>query len=63
MERTRAAALLTVERPAPDVVRDERAALVMVYGEVLAARREAGAEPPDLLGVPSDAQSPPCAAA
>ncbi|MBC8090853.1 MAG: CHAT domain-containing protein [Pseudonocardia sp.] len=49
MERTRAAALLAVERPAPAVVRDERAALAMVYAEIVEARRDSGVEPGPLL--------------
>jgi tetratricopeptide (TPR) repeat protein/CBS domain-containing protein len=44
VERTRAAASLTVEAPAPDAVRDERAALAAVQAELAAARREGTAQ-------------------
>jgi tetratricopeptide (TPR) repeat protein len=44
-ERTRAVALLTVEPPAPEEVRDERAALAAVHSEIQTVRRESGTEP------------------
>jgi tetratricopeptide (TPR) repeat protein len=49
-ERTRAVALLTVEPPAPDDVREERAELAAVHAELGAARRESGTEPAVLAG-------------
>ncbi|MDN5856488.1 MAG: CHAT domain-containing protein, partial [Actinomycetia bacterium] len=48
-ERTRSAALLAVEPPAPDAVRDERAELAAVYGELVTARRNSGADPAALI--------------
>lgn len=48
VERTRAAALLTTDPPAPEAVRDERAALAAVHAEQAAIRRESGVEPPEL---------------
>lgn len=48
-ERTRSAALLAVEPPAPDDVRDERAELAVVYADLVAARRASGAEPAALV--------------
>jgi tetratricopeptide (TPR) repeat protein len=45
VERTRAVALLTVEPPAPDDVREERAELAAVHAELVTARRESGTEP------------------
>jgi CHAT domain-containing protein len=48
MERTRAAALLTVEPPAPQEVRHELAELRAVHTELAQALRETGAEPAGL---------------
>ena len=48
MERTRAVALLTVEPPAPEAVRDELAELRAVHLELAQALRETGAEPAGL---------------
>jgi len=48
MERTRAAALLTVEPPAPEAVRDELAELRAVHLELAQALRETGVEPAGL---------------
>ncbi len=45
MERTRAIALLTVDPPAPDDVREERAELAVVHAELVAAWRDTGTEP------------------
>ncbi len=45
VERTRAVALLSVEPPAPDDVREERAELAALYAELVAARGEPGTEP------------------
>ncbi len=50
MERTRAAALLAVEPPAPDAVRGELAELAGVHAELAQAVRDTGAEPPELVG-------------
>jgi tetratricopeptide (TPR) repeat protein len=49
MERTRAAALFTVEPAATEGLEDELAALQVVEAELAQARRESGAEPPELL--------------
>jgi len=49
MERTRAAALLTVEPPAHEAVREELTELAAVHAELSQARRESGAEPAELL--------------
>lgn len=49
LERTRAAALLTVEPATADVVRDELAELATVHEEIGAARRASGADPDELL--------------
>jgi hypothetical protein len=49
VERIRAAALLTVEPPAPDIVREERAELAAVQAELITARRETGTEPAELI--------------
>ncbi|HXV94494.1 MAG TPA: CHAT domain-containing protein [Pseudonocardia sp.] len=48
-EQTRAAGLLAVAPPAPEAVTEERAALRALHAELAEARRENGAEPPDLL--------------
>lgn len=48
-EQTRAAALLAVDPPAPDAVREERAELAAVQAELVEARRATGAEPAELL--------------
>ncbi|OLT11017.1 hypothetical protein BJF78_27970 [Pseudonocardia sp. CNS-139] len=56
-ERTRAAALLTVDPPAPDAVREERATLAALHQELVETRRETGAEPPDLLARQADAEA------
>lgn len=48
-ERIRAAALLSVEPPAPDDIQEERAELAAVHTELAAARRETGTEPPALM--------------
>lgn len=48
-ERTRSAALLTVEPPAPDTVRDERDALARVHADLVAARRDDVADPAPLI--------------
>jgi tetratricopeptide (TPR) repeat protein len=47
-ELTRAAALLTVEPPAPDAVRNELGELRAVHTELAQALRETGAEPAEL---------------
>lgn len=49
VERTRSAALLAVEPPAPDAVRDERAELALVYAELVGTRRAGGVEPAALV--------------
>jgi tetratricopeptide (TPR) repeat protein len=49
MERTRAAALFTVEPAATEGLEEELAALQAVDAELGQARRESGAEPPELL--------------
>lgn len=56
MERIRAAALLTVEPPAPDIVREDRAELAAVQSELVLARRETGVEPAALLARQSAAE-------
>ncbi|MCV2489841.1 CHAT domain-containing protein [Geodermatophilus sp. YIM 151500] len=48
MERTRAAALLTVEPPAPDDLQDEFTELRLVQAELAEARRGTGEEPVEL---------------
>ncbi|RFU21660.1 CHAT domain-containing protein [Geodermatophilus marinus] len=48
MERTRAAALLTAEPPAPDGLPADLAELRLVHAELAQALRETGQEPPDL---------------
>ncbi len=49
MERTRAAALFTVEPAATEGLEEELAALRVVDAELAQARRDSGAEPPELL--------------
>jgi tetratricopeptide (TPR) repeat protein len=49
MERTRAAALFTVEPAVTEGLEEELAALQAVDAELAQARRESGAEPPELL--------------
>ncbi|HET6751818.1 MAG TPA: CHAT domain-containing protein, partial [Actinomycetes bacterium] len=49
MERTRAAALLAVEPAATEGLEEELAALQLVGAELAQARRDSGAEPPELL--------------
>jgi len=49
MERTRAAALFTVEPAATEGLEEELAALQVVDAELAQARRDSGAEPPELL--------------
>jgi tetratricopeptide (TPR) repeat protein len=48
MEKTRAAALLTVEPPAPDELQDELAELRLVHAELAQALRDTGEEPAEL---------------
>jgi tetratricopeptide (TPR) repeat protein len=48
MERTRAAALLGVEPPAPDELQDELAELRLVHADLAQALRETGEEPAEL---------------
>jgi tetratricopeptide (TPR) repeat protein len=48
MEQTRAAALLNVEPPAPDELRDELAELRLVHAELAQALRDTGEEPAEL---------------
>jgi tetratricopeptide (TPR) repeat protein len=49
MERTRVAALSSVDAPATEGIEDELGALRAVHADLLQARRETGTEPPDLL--------------
>jgi tetratricopeptide (TPR) repeat protein len=57
MERTRAVALLTVEPPAPEALRDELAELRAVHLELALAMRETGAEPTALRGRQASAEA------
>jgi tetratricopeptide (TPR) repeat protein len=49
MERTRVAALSSVDAPATEGIEEELGALRAVHADLLQARRETGAEPPGLL--------------
>jgi len=49
MERTRVAALSSVDAPATEGIEEELGALRAVHADLLQARRETGTEPPDLL--------------
>lgn len=56
MERTRAAALLTVHRPATEQHRESLAELGAAYADLALARRESGTEPADLLARLTDVE-------